>query len=131
MITKDTMSNFRIDFQDAMKALEEKYNMKISLGNISYSDAEFRSKVTGISNDPVAQEHKDARVSPQLNLMATQLGISYNTNFIGSMYKVQGKTFKIQGYSSKSYKYPIVALCNEDGKTYKLSWNAIQTATFI
>ena len=130
-ITRETMKDFRIDFQEAMKALEQKYNVKVSLGNISYSDAEFRSKVIGLSKDPVAQEKKDAKVNPRLNLMAKQKGISFDGNFVGSMYKVKGRTMMVQDYSSKSYKYPIKALCSEDGKTYKLSWVSLQTATLI
>ena len=37
MIDKQTLENFRQDFQDAMKALEQKYGFVIELGRITYT----------------------------------------------------------------------------------------------
>ena len=41
MITKPILNEFRVDFNEAMKSLEEKYGFDIKLGRISYSDDSF------------------------------------------------------------------------------------------
>ena len=37
-INKETLPLFRKDFSDAVRKLEEKYEVKISLGTITYSE---------------------------------------------------------------------------------------------
>ncbi len=44
--TRQNVKQFRQDFQSAISKLEKHYKCKISLGNIRFSDNEFRTKLT-------------------------------------------------------------------------------------
>ena len=44
-INKETLPLFRKDFSDAVRKLEEKYEVKISLGMITYSENTFSCKM--------------------------------------------------------------------------------------
>jgi len=44
---------FRIDFQKSVKELEEKYGVKVNLGNIRFNDYELRSKLTATKTSDV------------------------------------------------------------------------------
>ena len=46
MITPVMVDNFRTDFESAVKVLEQKYNVKVDLGSITYNSTSFRAKVT-------------------------------------------------------------------------------------
>lgn len=54
---------FRIDFQKSVKELEEKYGVKVNLGNIRFNDYELRSKLTATKTSDVKRyEISDYRV---------------------------------------------------------------------
>ncbi|NPV01946.1 MAG: hypothetical protein HPY53_11255 [Brevinematales bacterium] len=60
MFNPKTLREFRFSFQNAVAALESQYNVKVELGNIKYSENEFRSQmtVTSVNNGvKVISEH--------------------------------------------------------------------------
>ncbi|WP_026498966.1 hypothetical protein [Butyrivibrio sp. WCD2001] len=64
-INKNTLTEFRRDFKEAVASLEEKYDVTISLGSISYSENDFTSKLTvnnGHDKDDIAQREFDRDV---------------------------------------------------------------------
>ena len=48
---KVTVKLFRNDFQDAVKELEAKYGVHISLGTLTYSEGEVRGKMTATKGE--------------------------------------------------------------------------------
>ena len=48
---KVTVGLFRNDFQDAVKELEAKYGVHISLGTLTYSEGEVRGKMTATKGE--------------------------------------------------------------------------------
>ena len=48
---KVTIGLFRNDFQDAVKELEAKYGVHISLGTLTYSEGEVRGKMTATKGE--------------------------------------------------------------------------------
>ena len=54
---KLTVQQFRRDFDNVVKELEDKYKVHISLGTLSYNDYEVRGKLTARKGDkPVKEE---------------------------------------------------------------------------
>ena len=51
MVDKQNVREFRSDFQEAVAKLEEQYGVNISLGTISFSGDELRSKMTVIEGE--------------------------------------------------------------------------------
>ena len=48
---KTTVGQFRVDFQKAIKELEKKYEVNISLGTLTYDEGEVRGKMTARKGD--------------------------------------------------------------------------------
>jgi len=94
---KLTVQQFRRDFGDAVKELEKKYKVHISLGTLSYNDYEVRGKVIARKGDkPVKEEIS----SFQLNEI---VGINHKTVPSDNRYKVikiNKKTIKVQNVNN-------------------------------
>jgi hypothetical protein len=94
---KLTVQQFRRDFGDAVKELEKKYKVHISLGTLSYNDYEVRGKVIARKGDkPVKEEIS----SFQLNEI---VGIGHKTVPSDNRYKVikiNKKTIKVQNVNN-------------------------------
>jgi len=79
---KLTVQQFRRDFNDVVKELEEKYKVHISLGTLTYDEGEVRGKLTARKgNRPVKKEIP----SFQLNEI---VGINHKTVPSDNRYKV-------------------------------------------
>jgi hypothetical protein len=61
MFTKPELKEFRVDFQDAVKGLEKKYNVKIELGSISFGETEFHTKLTATKTDASGNKQEDTK----------------------------------------------------------------------
>ena len=59
MFNKQNVREFRSDFQQAVAQLEKDYGVNISLGNISFSGQELRSKMTALKGEKVTPASKD------------------------------------------------------------------------
>jgi len=79
---KLTVQQFRRDFGDAVKELEKKYKVHISLGTLTYDDYEVRGKLTARKGD------KPVKKSPQLFLLGQIVGINHKTVPSDNRYKV-------------------------------------------
>ena len=94
---KLTVQQFRRDFNDVVKELEEKYKVHISLGTLSYNDYEVRGKVIARKGDkPVKKEIS----SFQLNEI---VGINHKTVPSDNRYKVvkiNKKTIKVRNLNN-------------------------------
>lgn len=130
MFTKDTMRSFRSDFQNTVAELEKKYNVKIDLGNIAFDSGSFKSSIKAVSLDPVAQAVKAASFNPQIDSYASMMGIKFNSHFIGQSYLIGGKKLTVSDYQSRKSKYPVICK-GDDGKSYKVSFEMIKTASII
>ena len=59
MIDRQTLDNFRQDFEKAMEALEKQYGFIIDLGSITYSATSFYGKLEvheGDSRDDIKEQ---------------------------------------------------------------------------
>ena len=59
-MTSTEVKNFRSDFQNAIKELQNKYGVNISTGTIRYTDSELRFKVTARKGKVVEKLDKGA-----------------------------------------------------------------------
>lgn len=84
---KLTVQLFRKDFKDAVKELEEKYKVHISLGTLTYDGSEVRGKMVARKGDkPVKKEiNFQNQSSFQLNEI---VGINHKTVSLDNRYKI-------------------------------------------
>jgi hypothetical protein len=114
MITRDELKSFRKDFSVAVKSLEEKYDVKIELGNISYSETEFHGKVQCTKTSATGTVKQ---VNPDnFNWLKELLGFKGN---IGDSYTDhKGITYTVYDLDGKKPKFPVL-IKGSDGKNYK------------
>ena len=112
-MTNENLKSFRKDFSEAMKSLEEKYQVTVSLGRITYDADVFSAKVTvtnGRDPEEVARSAFDSAVWKYEHL-GLYPGM-YNRVFIGT----DGKKYAIRGFRTQAKKWPIEMLCISDGE---------------
>jgi len=116
---------FRRDFAQAVKGLEEKYGVDLSFGRITYTNADFRTKLTAVitkaqnsqgkSGDPKNAELSLYKLNFQRNRHHfNRLGIK-----LGHEFDLRNKHFKIVGASSTTAKSRI-AVQDQDGTIYTM-----------
>jgi hypothetical protein len=113
-ITIEVLKNFRTDFAEAVKDLEEKYGVNISIGNISYTETSFHSKLE-VTLDSVSPFKK---YEDTFNILHQLYGLDKST--LGTTFKSNGITMKFVGLDSKKRNYPCICT-GSNGKRYKMS----------
>lgn len=112
-ITVEMLKNFREDFKDTVKDLEEKYGIVITLGNISYSESNFHGKIE------CRLESVSANKKLEDTFKALYKLYGLDEDMLGKTFSACGKTLKFVGLDSKKRNYPCI--CEGNGKSYKLS----------
>lgn len=105
-INQTNLKNFREDLRQALKALEEKYEVKVEQGSISYDNDKFNLKLTVKNLD--ADEN---RLQDLLNRNSVYRDIYQKTFREGT------HTFTVVDFDSKSRKYDIICK-RDDGKSF-------------
>jgi hypothetical protein len=122
--TKTNLRQINDEMEQAMKAVAAKYGLEIKIGNTRFSGSNASSKFEMMtiseSGDVITKEAID------FNRYKNYKGIEAN---LGDSFQYQGNTYTIIGYKPRSNKYPILAKCSEDGKTYKLPINLVNRYT--
>ncbi|MBR2528909.1 MAG: hypothetical protein IKE58_10630 [Blautia sp.] len=112
-INKETLRAFREDFNQAVQSLQEKYDVTISLGSITFLEERFSAKLTvtnGRDPEDVARNEFDVDV-----WKFTHLGLKpgmYNRVFMGQ----DGQRYAIRGFNTRARKWPIKMMRISDGE---------------
>ena len=121
MIDKETLRNFRNDFAEAVKDLEQQYGIVITLGRITFDATSFSGKLEAKEGESKDQVNEDI-----FNKECKKYGLDpedYDRRFT-----YQGKEYTITGIYSRSNKYPICCLCLTDNKTYRFTAKGVRQA---
>lgn len=121
-MNKQTIESFRVDFQNAMKTLEEKYNMKIQAKTITYSSDQLSFKV----ESKLLNENGEVSIGDinkqQMQLVASTTYNYGKIDFEKSFTLSNGKTVKVIEFKTRARKAPIIVKA-ESGEMYCLGWN--------
>ncbi|MCQ2737023.1 MAG: hypothetical protein MJ224_00205 [archaeon] len=109
-IDKQTLQAFRIDFKEAMKELETKYNITVNLGNISYTNREFSGKINCYSNDENAKN--------TVNNMLKADGAKFK---LGDKFVYKNAEFEIVSVDYKKRRMPVVLKNTQTGNNANAS----------
>jgi hypothetical protein len=141
MFTKETLEQFRKDFNDFSELVQMKYNMKISLGAIRYDAESFKSTVSAISvkdevekQEPVSQSlfGIDAFIKRSAEKEGFTIDISPK-GFVGSIYRWPSKKFPhtITGVKSGSGIKNVVQMTASSGTKYVAPVSFFRSAVLI
>ncbi len=122
IVTPEFLDEFRKDFDVAVEALREKYDISINLGNITYGQERFSATL----NVNMTRDHEDiARANFDAEAYKfMDLGITpgmYKRIFIGT----DGKKYAIVALKPRSWKTPLRIVDVEDGKSYRAYRNFV------
>jgi phosphopentomutase len=97
-INANTCDSYRRDVKNALKAVEERYGVSISLGTISYSGTEMRVKLTAVGG-----ESSDVTSPTKGFAVGNIVGINHKTFSPSQKFrviKINNKSIKIQEIST-------------------------------
>ena len=112
MFSKEQLKQFRTDFKNTNIALEQKYNIKMELGNIGYSDIAFHAKLTCTKVNTGGKKIVD---TSNFNFLKQVYGYKGN---LGDSYNENGVTYTVINLDSKKRKNNVI-LSASNGKEYK------------
>ena len=123
-INDKNLRAFRNDFMKAVEALEEQYDVSISMGNITYEEERFTAKITvnkGRDPEEIARAEFDANV-----WKFAHLGLApgmYRRVFIG----YTGERYALIGLNTRAPKYPLIIARISDGEVSRAGERFIKT----
>ncbi|MBQ9308324.1 MAG: hypothetical protein IJ229_10395 [Clostridia bacterium] len=134
MVTQELLHDFRKDLELAVKPLCEKYQMAISLGNITYGDECFSLKVSAtLGTDPEsvarARFDDDAWKFQDIGIHAGM----YKQIFVGD----NGKEYAVVELRPRARKSPIRVISLDDdqyyvcGKAFIKEWTNMRYAKIL
>lgn len=111
---------------EALEAVAEKHGLKLERKHCTYSSEEL----------PVAFKFITVQLDTNGNAMdsrakdfiryASLYGLS-ESDFLAEFSR-RGKTYRICGFKPRARKYPVLAECVQDGKTYKFPVDTVKAA---
>ena len=109
------------EIQDALDQIRKKYNLtSLSLGATRYNAFSFTTKVEGKIANEIENDFKyhEAEYFAQINGLPP--------DFINRKFESGGLSFTIIKLETRNTKYPVIALCKENDKTYKFTVETIK-----
>ena len=101
------------EIENALSAVAQKYGVEINLKNTRFTTSNYSTKIEVCTlNDGTVMTKEAIDFNRYKNIK----GINAE---LGDAFNYQGDIFTITGYKSRSSKYPILAVSNNTGKTYK------------
>ena len=110
MFQRDDVKRMNVELHEALKAFEEKNNVKVSWGNVTFSEEEFHMTVKVESNDLYTEE----AVEKKFRETAFLYGLKpkdYKRKFTS-----KGELYELIGFQPNRDKYPLLARRVKDGK---------------
>lgn len=118
-INKGTLKEFRKDLSVALLSLERKYELKIELPNISYSEKEFHGTLKCFKLGDSGEKLADIQSKEEFDIYTYygKLAGSFGFEFSGN----NGELLRVIGYNPRRRANPIELLGVNTGKKYKAS----------
>lgn len=126
LINDKTLDGFVQDLYAALLPLQEKYGVSVQIGNISYTEERFSTKLTvtnGQDTDEIEKNNFDADVWRFAHL-GLERGM-FNRIFLAP----DGSRLALRGFNTRAPKYPIIALRLSDGQKVRCKESHIHELT--
>ena len=122
-ITTTMLREFRADFKETVKSLEEKYGIAVTINNISYTKDSFHFKTECC--EVKAGENKEEADFKKYCRLYDFTEEDYNKSFT----TFNGKRYTLIGFNPKAPKFPYL-IKDDNGKVFRGTKEQIKTATF-
>ncbi len=118
MFGKAKLKDIRADIAEALKAVEDKYNMNLEVGRITYDSTSFRASLK--ANVGNAEDGAKA----EFEKYALRFGMEPSD--FGKSFIMADDTFEITAIKPRARKYPVVAINKTNGKSYKFAASQVK-----
>ena len=123
---KREITEFMNDFKKAMKELEDKYKVKVEMSGTTYTEMEMTSKFK------VTRCDVERNVDGKKDIFNRECFIyGFKPEHYKKDFKLEGKTFYLEGFNRKSPKNCCSIYCEQENKSYKCSSNLVKNALRI
>jgi hypothetical protein len=116
MLTKQEFTNIRGEIEKSLEKIAEKYNINMKAGKIKYDTNKFDVCLSCTKKEVNGKSFEQSEFEKYCHFF----NLNKNDYMKEVKNPISGKTFIITGFALTSKKYPILAKCKEDNKTYKL-----------
>ena len=113
MITDRKIDKIQTKIKKAIAAIAAEENVSIAFGSISFNSAYY---TTSMKVTTLEQNEKVSNVHP-----AICKSLGFTQNIFGMTFEGKNGTMKIYDIKTRNRKYPIIAECLSDGRSYKFS----------
>lgn len=113
MITDRKIDKIQTKIKKAIAAIAAEENVSIAFGSISFNSAYYTTSMK------VTTLEKNEKVSNVHTAICKSLG--FTQNILGMTFEGKNGTMKIYDIKTRNRKYPIIAECLQDGRSYKYS----------
>jgi hypothetical protein len=113
MITDTKINKIQAKINKAIAAIAAEENVSIAFGSISFNSAYYTTSMK------VTTLEKNEKVSNVHTAICKSLG--FTQNILGMTFEGKNGTMKIYDIKTRNRKYPIIAECLQDGRSYKYS----------
>lgn len=116
---KGAIIQVRKEVEEALNIIAKKHALSFSIGNISYDDRSFHTKIEGAvtTNGEGIDETKFKRYAYKFNIPITWYGRVFIHN---------NQDWKIVALKDRARKYPIIAQCNVTGKRLAFTVDSVK-----
>jgi hypothetical protein len=115
-MTRAKVKQLRADIDAALAAVEKKHGVEFDLGRITFTDTDFRGKLTCKSADPNADRKIFERDALRVGLKKTAYGKTFTH---------VGRDYRVSGVNTRAKKYPVKVVDVASGGNYKMSVEAL------
>lgn len=122
--TKTNLRTIRSDIDAALAAVEAKHDIKFNLGNIRFSNNNFRAKFEA---NVVADASGNVVNPDEVHFNQNRWRIGIAKDAFGKTFTFQGETFTVSGINTRAKKYPVKAN-DRNGRRFKFSMNSLPTS---
>lgn len=118
MINEAKVKEVQRQINKAIKEIENKNNVQIKFGSISYNSAYYTTTMK------VTTTEKSEKVNGVYEKICNQLG--FTQNIIGMQFQGINGVYEIVDIKTRNRKYPVIAESKSNGKMYKYTVNHIK-----
>jgi hypothetical protein len=121
-LTKDNLRVVRDTIDKELKLVADRFGITLQLGNCKFNsrNATFELIVNTMAEDGVVL----SKEAISFKNLAGFYGMK--PEHLNAIFENDGRMFRLVGLNPKRPKFPFVALCLNDNKTYKMTQSSVQ-----
>ena len=117
------------EIQKSLDEIGSRLGVQISLGSTTFTADQFTTKMKVRMISETGSVVISDTTHERTDHIANMNGVSFEKHFIGSIWKMVGKTYKVLEVNTKRRTYPVLMLDIEDDKRVKCGWSNFRVSS--